>query len=241
MSASNRAPRQRLVTTLNDKAHWVTLSPPSDDDGNRQILLTTDENDAAIVTFKAVPTVDTPDALLVTFPEFSSEETLCLMRPRITPTSLPTELGTKPFGVADGKSCPLSWVKVPKKAEEDPEEYTVHLAEEPTQKVLISHEAGFNLTRPPYLFLSPSVSEAAAAVFVTQTVCSACGFIWTENADHVCGFCHAYDADQKHIAAHHGAPPMRPCDCCGEPTPYGGYCSQACRWDAEGDCDYRHY
>lgn len=229
MSAS--ALRQRIVTTLNDKAHWVTLSVPNEDDGNQRILLTTDETEASIVFFKAVPTVETPDAVLVTFPEETPEP----MRPRITPTSLPTELGTKPFPVAVGKPCPLSWVKIHRDTEEEETDaYTLHLAEEMTQTVILSHEAGFNLTSPPYLLLSPSVSEAA--VFVTQTVCTTCGSIWTEHSSHVCGFCRAYEADQEHIAAH-GTDPMRPCECCGEPTPYGGYCSQACRWDAEGGCD----
>ena len=230
-SATSKPLRQRLVTTLNDKAHWVTLTEPCPYDGNRQILLTTDANDAAIVTFVAAPTAEAPDAFHILFPEFLDPEP-CLMRPRIAPTPLPTEVGTQAFTSGIDKFCPKEWIKKP--VSHDPDAYTLHLAEEPDQAVLISHAVEFGLNRAPSFYISPTLTPHAQ--FVTQTVCTTCGSIWTEHSSHVCGFCRAYEADQEHIAAH-GTDPMRPCECCGEPTPYGGYCSQACRWDAEGGCD----
>jgi hypothetical protein len=233
-AASTTPPlRQRISTTLNDDYYWVTLSEPSDYDGNRQIILTRDQNDAAIVEFTAAPSTDAPDAFYVEFVEIRDTEP-GLMRPRIAPTALPTELGTIPYPTAVGRPCPLSWVKAPTTA--DPDIYTLHIAEEPAQTVFISHAAGFSLKRPPYLLISPAVpTDYPAAEFVTETVCTECGGTWTQHHTHVCSFCRAHKADQEYIAKH-GTPPMRPCNCCGEPTPYGGFCSQACRWDMEG-CD----
>lgn len=224
--------RQRLATTLNDKPHWLTLSEPSSFDANRQMLLTADANEASLVEFTGdAPTTEEPANFYVEFPEIRYTEP-GLMRPRIAPTVLPTELGTVPFPGAIGKRCPLSWIKKP--VTDDSSTFTLHLAEEPAQTVIISHAAGFGAKRPPELYISPEVpTEYPAAEFVLETLCTTCGFCWTEHASHVCGFCRAYAADQAYIAKH-GTPPLRPCKCCGDLTPYGGYCSRACRLDAEG-------
>lgn len=74
----------------------------------------------------------------------------------------------------------------------------------------------------------------------TKEICSVCEMVWTLNsapADSeepwVCCACSIHLADMRHTEMY-GTPPERPCRCCGELTPYGGFCSQACKWDTMG-------
>jgi hypothetical protein len=72
-----------------------------------------------------------------------------------------------------------------------------------------------------------------ALTFTTETLCTDCGFCWTSHNSNNCSFCRA-QADNTSYMVTNGKPPEFPCNCCGTPTPYGGYCSQACEWDTEG-------
>jgi hypothetical protein len=65
-------------------------------------------------------------------------------------------------------------------------------------------------------------------VFATEYLCE-CRDCWTTSNTGICTFCRAQTSMGTTIL-----PQMLPCDCCGTPTPYGGFCSSDCRADATG-------
>lgn len=246
MSAATAATKpllQRMKTTINGRHNvWVMLSDPEPADGNQKLLLTTHPTEAAAFLYQAVSTdatIDgkdpgadgiTPQYILAT----DGDDPLPI-RPRYTP-DLFCQLGTVS---ATSPPTPLTWLRT---AVEEPDvdttewtpRYYISLATKPNLRVSSSHTVGLLPKKDPYLLLT-DVDDAPspALIFDTETLCTDCGFCWTTHRTNVCQFCRA-QAEQTAYVAKHGVPPESPCDCCGEPTPYGGYCSQACRWDMEG-------
>ena len=226
--------RQRIVTILHGEPHYVTLSDPAPLDCNRKILLTPNPTDATNIHFTAVTGIEstdgtdvTPDGVTPHYVEFTDirNEEPALLRPRMKPTAdFPTQLGTV---VAGTIPTPITWVRKP--AADNT--YTLHLATDHTQTVIVSHTAGILPKKEPYLLID---TEATPATFWTERLCDTCHMVWTSDtsASPCCSYCHAQAHTTAYIAEH-GHPPAYPCRACGEDTPYGGFCSAACRADYE--------
>lgn len=226
--------RQRVVTILHGSPHYVTLSDPSPLDGNRKILLTPTPTDATNIHYTAITGDDATDGKDVTsgphyveLTDIHNEEP-GLLRPRMPPCKdMPTQLGTV---VAGTTPTPIMWVRKPAAADDT---YTLHLATDPDQSVIVSHTAGILPKKDPYLMVD---TEATPAVFWSERVCETCHMVWTHiggsNPTPCCSYCRAQAHNTTYIAEH-GHPPAYPCRACGEDTPYGGYCSDQCRADYE--------
>lgn len=256
-TAATARPLQRIKTTLHGKPHWVMLSDPNPADGNYIFLLTPHQVDAAHIHYEATSTAgsnvfnrfsveseaistDTADGTDIgpdgKTPQYMVANTATgpeLIRPRYKP-DLFCQLGTVSLFTTPS---PITWIRhaVPEPDVDHTEwatPYKIALATEPKYQVSASHAVGIMPKRSPYLLLTEP-DTAPGLTFETETLCTDCGFCWTTHLSHICRFCRGQAAETAYIATH-GKAPEFPCDCCGTMTPYGGYCSQACEWDAEG-------
>lgn len=231
---------QRIKTSLHGKVHWVMLSDPNPADGNYMFLLTPHQLDAANIHFEALTSEETtdgkdpgPDGKTPQYMVSNTATGPQLIRPRYKP-DLFCQLGTVSLFI---KPSPITWIRhaVPEPDVDHTEwsaPYKIALATEPKLQVSASHVVGIQPKRDPYLLLTDP-ADAPSLTFETETLCTDCGMCWTTHLSLTCRFCRAQVAENAYIAKH-GKAPEYPCDCCGVMTPYGGYCSKACEWDAEG-------
>lgn len=229
--------RQRIATILHGSPHYVTLSDPAPTptDGNRKILLTPNPSDATNIHFSAITGIESSDGKdiadgvtphYVEFTDISYTEP-CLLRPRLNPSAdMPTQLGTVVAGLTP---TPITWVRKPTAGDTT---FTLHLASDPDQTVIVSHSAGILPKKEPYLLIS--TADALPAKFWTERLCDHCNMVWTDTIASFpcCSFCRAQELTDEYIVKH-GHSPTYPCRACGELTPYGGFCSSACRSDYE--------
>jgi hypothetical protein len=270
-------PHRRLTsihTVLNGTRLWVTLGPPSSYDSNRLLYLTPTETEATLVHFSAITDDDATDGkdigpdgttpCYIEFPLVSSTES-GLLRPRYTPAH-GTPLGTATASWLGEGPTPITWIRT---APHDTgtkymPHFSIRLATEPNLAISSSHEVGLRLKEEPFGVLADE-TLTPPALFVQETLCSACESLWTSTTSGVCEFCASKEAtkcsvclmswtvssphdseepwvcrpcattvaDMRHTEMY-GAPPERPCNGCGELTPYGGFCSTACKWDTMG-------
>lgn len=238
-ASTAKRPLQRIKTTLHGKVHWVMLSDPNPTNGNYNFLLTPHQVDAAHIHYEAVTGIDTtdgkdpgPDGSTPQYMVANTAEGPQLISPRYKPCMF------CPLGTVSLSPTPITWIRhaVPEPEVDHTEwatPYKIALATEPKYQVSASHVVGILRKWKPYLLLTEPDTATPSLTFETETLCTDCGMCWTTHLSHNCRFCRAQVAETAYIAKH-GKAPEYPCDCCGVMTPYGGYCSKACEWDAEG-------
>ena len=125
----------------------------------------------------------------------------------------------------------LLWERTPSGRLDDDED-----DDEDGQYILRSCAALTHAVLPPITSKSPLLhgDTQPPLVFATEYLCD-CGYCWTTSRTGVCSYCRAQAQTALYMATHGGEPPMLPCDCCDTPTPYGGFCSSACKGDATGE------
>lgn len=224
-AAAAPAPLKRIQTILYGIEYWLTVST---EDSNT-ILLTTIATEASPVQFESTTDdkevgVDgaTPQYITFTIVEGSV---------RLRPSLSTAAHGVSLEGAALTTTPHATWIRT---AVEEPDVDTTEWS--PSYKIaLCSPPAGPKLLVSAFnntvILTDPELTPALT--FTTETLCTDCGFCWTSHNSNNCSFCRA-QADTTSYMVANGKPPEFPCNCCGTPTPYGGYCSQACEWDTEG-------
>lgn len=220
-AAAAPAPLKRIQTVLYSVEYWLTVSTEE----SNTILLTTNPTEASSVQFEST-TDDKEVGVDGTTPHyitFSTTEGPVRLRPSLSTAAH----GVSLEGVTLTTTPHATWIRT---AVSDPDVDTTEWS--PSYKIALAGStrlvSAFNST---VILTDPAV--VPALTFTTETLCTDCGFCWTSHNSNNCSFCRA-QADTTSYMVANGKPPEFPCNCCGTPTPYGGYCSQACEWDTEG-------
>ena len=112
----------------------------------------------------------------------------------------------------------LRWIRIP--VEGSAEEFTLSL--ESKSFIASSHAMTIGRNKDPFPLISDGTDTAFRPIlpvkFTSICICS-CSMV-TSNSDSVCDICRGLTDI--------------PCECCGKPTPYGGFCSRHCKCDFTG-------